>query len=549
MRVRAQTLLYSMILQHMKKVLTPLALLVFTIAAAQEDAEINERMSCTSIMVGRKASTDGSVMTSHTCDGRYRTWMQWVEAADHKPDAKLKIYQGRMHTETPQGMEGVTVKGEIPQVAHTFRFLDSCYPCLNERRLGIGETTIGGRDTLRNRKGMFMIEELQRVALQRCTSAREAIRLMGDLIKTYGYGDSGECLTIADTAEVWIFEVFGEGPKHVGGVWAAQRIPDDEVSVSANNCRIGRIELGSIDFMASENVFDVARKLKLWDGKSEFSFWKAYAGCNYNDEVKNYSTRELFILSTLAPSKGFSDALEELPVSVKPDKQVSLSDVFKLLATYYEGTELDYTQRLYVPNKSKKKVGDSIPEKIISPRANPWMRSDETAVYAAAGDTTFSKWIRPVAVSYCAYSIVIQLKGNVSEGVGGIAWVSYDNPGESPRFPVYCGGTRLPKICEICGNHSYRDDCALWRFRRTNKLATVRWGNSRSSLEPARDYFLEKALREQKLVENTFAKLNSEDKASGEEFLNNYTSDFLGAAILKWDELYRKFWDAHWSGF
>ncbi|MBQ3991828.1 MAG: C69 family dipeptidase, partial [Bacteroidaceae bacterium] len=145
-------------------------------------------------MVGRKASTDGSVMTSHTCDGRYRTWMQWVEAADHKDDAKLKIYQGRMHTETPQGMEGVTVKGEIPQVAHTFRFLDSCYPCLNERRLGIGETTIGGRDTLRNRKGMFMIEELQRVALQRCTSAREAIRLMGDLIKTYGYGDSGECL-------------------------------------------------------------------------------------------------------------------------------------------------------------------------------------------------------------------------------------------------------------------------------------------------------------------------------------------------------------------
>ena len=102
----------------MKIVLTPLALLVFTVAAAQEDAEISERMSCTSIMVGRNASTDGSVMTSHTCDGRYRTWMQWVEAADHKDDAKLKIYQGRMHTETPQGMEGVTVDSVSHEAAN-----------------------------------------------------------------------------------------------------------------------------------------------------------------------------------------------------------------------------------------------------------------------------------------------------------------------------------------------------------------------------------------------------------------------------------------------
>ncbi len=63
---------------------------------------------------------------------------------------------------------------------------------------------------------MFMIEELQRIALERCSTAREAIKLMGELIKKYGYGDSGECLTIADPKEVWIFEVQGEGPKKKG---------------------------------------------------------------------------------------------------------------------------------------------------------------------------------------------------------------------------------------------------------------------------------------------------------------------------------------------
>ena len=151
----------------------------------------------------------------------------------------MSIYEGTMHTEHAKDMTGVKERGTIPQASHTYRFLNTAYPCLNEKQLAMGETTISGRDTLENKEGLFMIEELQRVALQRCTTARQAIRLMGSLIKEYGYGDSGECLTIADQNEVWIFEVFGEGPKQKGGVWAAQRIPDDEVAVSANISRIG----------------------------------------------------------------------------------------------------------------------------------------------------------------------------------------------------------------------------------------------------------------------------------------------------------------------
>ena len=306
-----------------------------------------ERDACTSIMVGRNASTDGSVMTSHTCDSWYRTWMSIVPAKDYPRDTIMSIYEGRMHTEHQKDMTDVKEKGTIPQAKHTYRFLDTAYPCLNEKQLAIGETTISGRDTLQNEKGLFLIEELSRVALQRCVTAREAIRLMGELIKKYGYGDSGECLTIADKNEVWIFEVFGEGKKKIGGVWAAQRIPDDEIAVSANICRIGRIDLSDTDhFMASENVFSVAKQLKLWDGKSEFSFWKAYSGSNYYDEPKNYSVRELFIMQQLAPEAGFTNDLEELPLSVKPAEKVSVETVSKLLGSYYEGTDQSLSCRI-----------------------------------------------------------------------------------------------------------------------------------------------------------------------------------------------------------
>ena len=270
------------------------ALFIVTNISAQSNYA-KDPESCTSIMVGKQASTDGSVMTSHTCDSWYRTWISIEPAKDYPRDTIMSIYEGLMHTEHPKDMTGVKEKGTIPQVRHTYRFLNTAYPCLNEKQLAMGETTISGRDTLQNKKGLFFIEELQRVALQRCTTARDAIRLMGSLIKEYGYADSGECLTIADQHEVWIFEVFGEGPKNIGGVWAAQRIPDDEVAVSANISRIGKLNLDDTDyFMASDNVFSVAKELGLWDGKSEFSFWKAYSGGNYfNDGPESERVKEV----------------------------------------------------------------------------------------------------------------------------------------------------------------------------------------------------------------------------------------------------------------
>lgn len=531
------------------------AVFPLTLGAQPDETERAEkaRMSCTSIMVGRNASADGSVMTSHTCDSWYRTWMRMVPARDYERDTVTAIYEGRMHTQSAQDSTKMYRRGVIPQARHTFRFLDTAYPCLNEKQLAMGETTISGRDTLQNKRGMFMIEELARIALERCSTAREAIRLMGDLVKQYGYGDSGECLTIADKQEVWIFEIFGEGPKKIGGVWAAVRIPDDEIAVSANISRIGRLDLADTDrYMASDNVFDVAKRLKLWDGKSEFSFWKAYSGGNYFDEPKNYSVREHFIMSQLAPSLCLSDSIEELPLSVKPDQKVSAEQVMRLLGSYYEGTPKNLSGRHLIPNpKRKDKEGNLVenePDSIVSPFSNPWMRPDEINMYYAMGDSVM-KNIRTVSVPWCAYSTVIQLRAWLPDEVGGVAWVALDNPGESPRFPIFCGATELPPLLLTCGQHVDRDDAALWHYRKANRLATLRWGTYRKTLEPARDYFIEKARRELPFVEQTWQQLNGSDKKQAERMLNGYVADFFGATIQRWDDMARSLWRQTWAGF
>lgn len=507
--------------------------------------------ACTSIMVGKKASADGSVITSHTCDGNYRTWMDIVPAADYPGDTIVSVLDGTMKTEYPGSGDGVRELGTIPQAKHTYKFLNTAYPCLNECQLAIGETTYSGRDTMVNAKGMWRIEELQRIALQRCTTAREAITLMGELIKKYGYGDGGECLTIADPKEVWIFEVQGEGPDKIGGVWAAQRIPDDHIAVSANISRIGEIDFNDKDnFMWSDNVKSVAKKMGLWDGKAPFSFWKAYSGENYMGEPKNYSVRELFIMQQLAPSAGFTSDLAELPLSVKPDSKVSVADVSKLLESYYEGTPLNLSGRLKVKNPKKKTDVDAdLPDSIVSPRANPWMRPDEIAVYEAMGDSAMHN-IRTVSVPWCAYSTVIQCRDWLPDEIGGVAWIALDNPGLSPRIPVFAGATEMPRMLKVCGQKRRRDDSALWHFRETNRLATVKWGDARKSIQPAKEHFMNKALRELPTVESEWQALiaagNSEDATA---LLNDYTRDFLGATILRWDELGDDYWKANWTGF
>ena len=500
--------------------------------------------ACTSIMVGREASADGSVLTSHTCDSWYRTWMSIEPAHDYPRDTVTSIRGGLMHTEHQGDMTGVKERGTIPQASHTYSFLNTTYPCLNEKQLAMGETTISGRDTLQNEKGLFVIEELQRIALERCTTARQAIRLMGSLIRQYGYGDSGECLTIADQREVWIFEVFGEGPDKIGGVWAAQRIPDDEIAVSANISRIGRIDLDDTDhFMASDNVFSVARKLGLWDGKEPFSFWKAYSGGNYAGEPKNYSVRELFIMQQVAPDANFTDEMGELPLSVKPKEKLSVQAVSKLLGSYYEGTEQSLSCRIDSLAKGNGEVKLKGGKPSVS---NPWMRPDEIRRYAGLlNDSTMAN-IRTVSVSWCAYSTVIQLRSWMPDAIGGVCWIALDNPGQSPRFPIFAGCTELPTMLGVCGQHRKRDDAALWHYREANRISSMKWGQTRNSLQAAQQYFLDKGQREQPFVEQTWWSIDESDRT---DFLNAYTADFFHATIGRWDDLARKYWRQFWSGF
>ncbi|MDF1558718.1 MAG: C69 family dipeptidase [Bacteroidales bacterium] len=500
--------------------------------------------NCTSIMVGRLASTDGSVMTSHTCDGRYRTWLEVVPAMTFERDTVHHVYWGTLFTEESWDMTNVTRKGEIPEVKSTYAFLSTAYPCLNEKQLAIGETTIYGRKELINTEGLFLIEELEKIALQRCTTARQAIALIGSLAEQYGYGDLAECITIADPREVWQLEIAGSGPGKPSSLWVAQRIPDDHVGIAANIPRISDVNFKDPDrFMTSTDLRKKAKELGYWDGKEAFKFYKVIG------TGKPYAIREFFVLNTLAPELNLTMEMEELPFTVKPEKKLSVSDVMALFRETYEGTPYDMTKNLLVSITRRDESGNPVTDTVKSPIAFNWMSTDMRNLVNELRPGTIERQ-RTIAIAGCSYSHVIQCREWLSDEVGAVAWFSFDNPGQSPRIPIFSGTMALPKGFSICGQHRYREDAALWAFREANRLSTVNWERGRKLIEPAVADMEQKALAELPALEERVKNLVSEGRnEEARKTVTEYTNAFAHGAMSRWQELRRELWQMFGRGF
>jgi dipeptidase len=531
------------------KLITLILLSAFSVLTRAQNSDIDPNgpgygENCTTIMVGRLASTDGSVMTSHSCDGNYRTWLEIFPHKKYDNGTMHPVYEGMLHTEEAWDMTNVTKKGEIPEVAETYAFLNTAYPCLNEKQLAIGETTIYGRQELVNENGMFLIEELEKIALQRCKTAREGIALIGKLAEEYGYGDLAECITLADPREVWQLEIAGSGKGKPSAIWCAERIPDSNVGICANIPRISEIDFNNPDyFMYSTDLQNVAKKLGYWDGKEPFKFWKVI------NNKKPFAIREYYIFSTLAPSLNLSFDVEELPFSVKPEKKVSPCDIMSFFRETYEGTQWDMTKNLLVTVSEKDKDGIVTVKKIKTPVVNNWMSNDLRSLLNEIQPGIVERQ-RTIAIAGCSYSHVIQCRSWLPDEVGAVAWFAFDNPGESPRIPVFSGVLSLPYSFSICGQHRYRTDAAIWSFREANRLATVNWARGRNLIEPAVREFEDKAFDEIPLVEKKVIELVKNGKnEEAKNYVTAYTDSFAETAMKRWEEMKVTLWGMFGRGF
>lgn len=510
-----------------------LAVLALSLATASQEPAARpdgtpEFESCTSVLVGRLASVDGSTMTSHSCDsGTDRTWMTIVPGAKHKPGAMAKVYYEPKRTKGPNDPDRLET-GEIPQAAETYAFLNAAYPIMNEHQLAIGETTIGSRRELVSENGIIDAPELYRLCLERAKTAREAIRVLDELTKAYGYNDWGECFTFADTKEVWHLEIHGPGKGKKGAVWAAQRVPDDEIGVSANAGRIMQIDLSQPDrYLASANVHALAEEMGWWSKAGGRPFEFTYA---YNPESRTSlccRRREWRVLSLLAPSLKLNPESENYPFSVKPDKKVGVADVLAVFRDTYGGTEYDMTRTLVALNRKG--------ELVKSPVATPFMNGDTLALFRLKRERTICS---PAAT----YLQITQSRDWLPGPIGGVVWLGYDNPATTPHVPIYIGIAQMPAPYMVDGRWAFSRDCAWWAFRTVSRLANFRWQEMSKDIEAVWKPIEDGAFAGQAKFEEEALAVWKKDPKKAREMLTKYSHDIAGKAVAAYWKLADDLW-------
>ena len=467
--------------------------------------------ACTSVPTSPEASSEGT-LTSHSCDGGYEIRIKVVPGKDYPEGAKRDIMKGGgLGEEKPANVQEHKV-GDMPQVAHTFTRYDASYPFMNEKGVIIGETTIGGRRELYNDEGLMDIMELERIGLERGSTAREVIKVMTEMAEKYGYGDSGECLTVADPNEVWQFEIFGPGPAEVGAVWAAKRIPPGEVGVSANISRIPTLEGTPDTVMFSKNVYQVAETNGWWKKGEPFHFARIFGMAG-----RMANRREWRVLSLVAPSLNLDPWAKEQPFSVKPDKKLTVRDIMKIHRDTYEGTPFDQT------------VGP-----LAGPFGTPNRWSIPRTFKAAEG---YSPSERMIGVHQASYVTVLQARKNMPAWIGSLAWFAPDDAKTSVFTPLYAGNFRVPPQFEIGRRDKFDRNSAFWASNFVGNWSNLNYRAMIQDIRAKQNDIESKLFADQKEIEDIAVKMYATDPNRARMFINDYSNRVALDNFTKWWEL------------
>ena len=483
--------------------------------AAIMSASAIESSACTNLIVGKKASVDGSVLVSYNADdyGMFGHLCHYP-AGTHKKGEMRKIFDwdtGEYH-------------GEIPEASVTYNVIGN----INEFQLSIGETTYGGREEMVDTTGILDYGSLIYVTLQRAKTAREAISVMTSLVEKYGYCSEGETFSICDPNEAWIMEMMGTGPGSKGVVWVAMRIPDNAICAHANQSRIGKFDMkDKKNVLYSKNVISYARKMGWFTGKDvDFSWKNTYARPDFSG--RRFCDARVWSFFNHY-QKGFDRYLpwalgkdpnaEDMPLWIIPDRKLSVHDVEMGMRDHYEGTAL----ALDTTN-----VGGGIYQ--MPYRPTPLQ-------FKVDGKTYFNE--RPISTQQTAFSFVSQLRSWMPREIGGVIWFGNDDANMVAYTPVYCGNTVQPECYNTPGADAvtFSDKNAFWVCNWVSNMVYPRYSQIFPELKTLRDSLEASYFAQQADFEKKAMNLYATDKQAALRMLNDYSVEKAQQMLAEWKNL------------
>lgn len=471
--------------------------------------------ACSNLIVGKKASVDGSVMVSYNADdyGMFGHLCHYP-AGTHPKGSMRQIYD----------WDSGVYHGEIEEAPVTYNVIGN----INEFQLSIGETTYGGREEMVDSTGILDYGSLIYVTLQRAKTAREAISVMTSLVEKYGYNSEGETFSICDPNEAWIMEMQGTGAGSKGVVWVAMRIPDDAICAHANQSRIGKFNMkDKKNVLYSKNVISYARKMGWFNGKdSDFSWKNTYAFPDFSGRrfcdarVWSFFNHYADDFDRYLPwALGKDKDAEDMPLWIVPNRKLSVADVENGMRDHYEGTALalDTTS-----------IGGGIYEMPYRPTP---------LTFTVDGKQYFNE--RPISTQQTAFTFVSQLRSWLPREIGGVLWFGNDDANMVAYTPVYCGNTVQPACYNTKGADAvtFSSDNAFWLCNMVSNMVYPRYSQLFPELKAVRDSLETSYFANQTSIEKQAADLYQTDKAAALKLLNNYSNAKADEMLANWKRL------------
>ncbi len=453
-----------------------------------------QSQACTNFIVTKGASKTNACIISYAADSHVLYGELYHYPASKNAAGTLRKIQ--------DWDSGKTL-GEIPEAPETYNVMGN----MNEHNLAIGETTFGGREELHDTTGMIDYGSLIYLALQRAKTAREAIKVMTDLVEKYGYYSSGESFSIADPNEVWILELIGKGsavkynakkkPFAKGAVWVAVRIPDGCVSGHANQARIQTFPLAAknsnsitskdtkrwddprVDVIYASDVIDFARACGYFSGADkDFSFSDTYnpvdfGGARFCDaRVWSFFKEVNGDMQQYLDYAMGHDLKNRMPLYVKPNRALGVEDIAAAMRDHYEGTPMDMT----------KDAGAGAYARPYRWRPMTWQLDSVNYVHE-----------RATATQQTGFWFVAE-----SRAPFGVLWFGVDDASTSCLTPIFSCSTDVPECFKV-GNGdllTYSPTSAFWLFNRVTNFAYLRYNAMSADIIKVQQGF-EKESREQ----------------------------------------------------
>ena len=464
---------------------------------------------CTIIGVGKGATVDGSTITTHNDDSSGADFRLWIIPEMNWPEGSTRDIAVNGHNYIDYGQwpevdyaDKAIVMEKIPQVPHTYRYLHSRYSFINANGLAMGESTFGQGNTntelgkevrrvLRDEsEGIVDCWMAQDIALERAKTAREAVRIMGDLVEEFGWNGSGEIMDVSDGEEVWIVEFYGRD------LWCAVKLPEDHVFIGCNMAKIRNIDLDDEEnVMHSPNLVSFAVEQGWYDDDCGEPFNPADV---YNARTEGYwNPREWRATDILAPSLGVEPYQAHYPLFVKPEKKLSVHDIFKISGDVYRGTEFDLTK---------------------GPGAGPW--GDPLSNYRIADR------IRPIGIPLTCYLQICQTKSWLPEPIKGIVWFGYGAVDSSYITPLWASMEKLPEFYQNGSRYeTFRRDSGWWVNTYVQQMTRFRYNEAIQDLYEVRDPKLASTYYQAAAMQEAAAELYKDDPETAVKMISDFAFD------------------------